>query len=104
MDQVPSTPVMDTSGRAYVIIVNPSRPAVFRALQENFQERVIWDRRASASERRAAQRRTGRLSVSIPGRRESERRSAPPPTWSDYGFILALVTDPVSDRKGQEAR
>ena len=72
-----------------IIIVSPDRPDVYRALRQNFQEVVVWDRRLG--DRRQKQRRAGRL-VEAPGRRQGERRAAPAQTWELYGFILTPTT------------
>lgn len=74
-----------------LVIVSTHRPDVFEILRHNFQEHVIWDRRVG--ERRQAQRRTGRLARTTPGRRQGERRAPPCSTWETYGFVLALSTE-----------
>lgn len=85
--------------RTSVIIVNPRRPEVFRVLKENFQDHVIWDRRRR--ERRTGQRRTGRLSATMVGRRQGDRRGPLPSTWRAHGFILAAAAGPVAESQGK---
>lgn len=69
----------------WVIIVRNGETRMFRALAENFEERVIWDRRLG--ERRVARQPVSRES------REGERRSVPPETWTAHGFLLAPPGD-----------
>lgn len=69
--------------QAWVIVVRRGEPGVFRALEGNFEDRVVWDRRIG--ERRVSPQRTSRES------RGTERRSLTRATWTTYGFILAPV-------------
>lgn len=94
-----STPGGAPVTQSPLIIVNPSRPEVFRVLKENFRDRVIWDRRGG--ERRTAQRRAGQLSATMAGRRQAERRTPLPSTWHAHGFVLAAVAGPVADAQGK---
>ncbi len=77
---------VSTAPPRYVIVVSRSRPDVFRTLQDNFREPVIWDQRGA--ERRTGQRRMGRFAATLPGRRHSGRRGSIPKTWETYGFVL----------------
>jgi hypothetical protein len=77
---------LSQAGPRYVIVVQKGRWDVFQQLKQAFRETTVWDRRAS--ERRQAQRRTGRLGATLSGRRRAERRGGSPSTWESDGFVL----------------
>jgi hypothetical protein len=86
-------------GTRYLAVVARDRPAVFHGLKAQLEEpghvEVIWDRRGAP--RRRGERRKRRAST--PGRRQRERRSRPPETWTTLGFVM--VPQPKRTRRAR---
>jgi hypothetical protein len=85
---------VEAADAGFVAIVRHQQPEMFQNLRERLRELkvadVIWDRRVG--ERRA-------LAGSDPSdRRRSDRRAAPPITWSALGFLVAHLGRADQDR------
>ncbi len=68
---------------AYLMVVQRGHFDRYRFLRATFRDKavqVVWDRRQA--ERR------GQQGPSVQERRRSDRRSTPPPSWNNLGFLV----------------